>query len=307
MMDWARDARAALGGMPLALVTVLATEGSAPRGAGTRMVVTAHGIAGTIGGGRLEHQAVDQARALLGHPPGTWRVQDYALGPLLGQCCGGRVRLLVEQLDPAAARWLDDAAAGTLIAHRFEAGRITRDIVERATPTEVFARGPRLEAGALAVERLDPPGRPLLLFGAGHVGRAIAARCPGLPFALRWFDSRADAAERPGVAYVPAEEIDVCAADAPADAAVLILTHDHALDYRLVVAALRGPACFVGLIGSATKRARFLSRLEKDGFDAADRAGLTCPIGLPGIAGKEPEVIAIAALAQLLTLPRTPA
>ena len=85
-------------------------------------------------------------------------------------------------------------------------------------------------------------------------------------------------------------------------AAVLILTHDHALDYRLVAAALRGPAAFVGLIGSATKRARFLARLERDGFDAAARVRLTCPIGLPGITGKAPEVIALATLAQLLTL-----
>ena len=129
-------------------------------------------------------------------------------------------------------------------------------------------------------------------------------RRPGLPLALHWFDTRASAAEQPGVAHVPEEAIEACVADAPGDAAILILTHDHGLDYRLAAASLRGEARFVGLIGSATKRARFLSQLAKDGFDAAARARLTCPIGLPEIAGKEPDVIAIAALAQLLTLRR---
>ncbi len=99
MADWITHAREALHRGPAALVTILATEGSAPRGPGARMVVTERGLAGTIGGGALEHQALAQARAILAHPPGSWRVQDYPLGPLLGQCCGGRVRLLVERLE----------------------------------------------------------------------------------------------------------------------------------------------------------------------------------------------------------------
>jgi xanthine dehydrogenase accessory factor len=80
------------------------------------------------------------------------------------------------------------------------------------------------------------------------------------------------------------------------------MTHDHALDYRLVAAALQGEARFVGLIGSATKRARFRSRLLKDGLDEAQLARIVCPIGLPGIAGKEPAVIAASVAAQLLGL-----
>src|SRR5436190_3709303 len=99
MAEWTAQARAARLERPAALVTILATEGSAPRGPGARMVVTETGLAGTIGGGALEHQATEQARAILGHEPGSWRVQDYPLGPLLGQCCGGRVRLLVERLE----------------------------------------------------------------------------------------------------------------------------------------------------------------------------------------------------------------
>src|SRR5687768_2952800 len=104
MADWIGQAREKMREGPAALVTILATEGSAPRRAGARMVVTEKGLAGTIGGGRLEHQTIKQARAILALEPGSWRVQDYPLGPLLGQCCGGRVRLLVEHLSELPER-----------------------------------------------------------------------------------------------------------------------------------------------------------------------------------------------------------
>jgi xanthine dehydrogenase accessory factor len=141
------------------------------------------------------------------------------------------------------------------------------------------------------------------MFGAGHVGRAIAARAAGLPLHFAWYDSRPEAAETPGVVLADEAAMIACAAGAGEGAAVVILTHDHALDYHLTAAALGSRARFVGLIGSRTKRARFLSRLAADGVDAAR---LTCPIGLPGISGKEPEVIAIATLAQLLALRSAP-
>jgi len=299
MAEWATTARHALAREPVALVTILATEGSAPRSAGTRMVVTAAGARGTIGGGALEHRAIEQARAMLGQPAGDWRIQDYPLGPLLGQCCGGRVRLLVERLDPLAADWLDDA--GRAIAATLHDDRIVRVIADDTTPI-LTARGERPAAGASFAEAADIARRPLLLFGAGHVGCAIARAAERLPFALAWFDTRPEQAGRAGVVLLDEAAIIACAGDAPEGSAVLILTHDHGLDYRLAAAALGSAAGFVGLIGSPTKRARFLSRLAADGFDAAARDRLTCPIGLPGIAGKEPEVIAVAAMAQLLSL-----
>lgn len=301
MIDWAAALASRAAGGPVAMVTILAVEGSAPRGAGTRMIVGAGEPWGTIGGGQLEHRLIEQARAVLSHPPGTWRIQDYPLGPLLGQCCGGRVRALIEHVDPGDLAWLAAAVPGKRIAHRLDDVRITRTATEdEGAP--VSARGDRPAAGSLIVERLDPAGRPLLLFGAGHVGRAIAARAAGLPLMLAWFDSRPEAAARDGVVLVDDATMPECASDAADDAAILILTHDHGLDYRLTAAALRSPARFVGLIGSQTKRARFLSRLRDDGFGDDDLARLTCPIGLPGVTGKEPEVIAIAALAQVLLL-----
>jgi xanthine dehydrogenase accessory factor len=291
MADWAARAHDALARGPTALVTVLATEGSAPRGPGARMIVTPDALDGTIGGGALEHQAAAQARAILALPPASWRIQDYPLGPLLGQCCGGRVRLLVAQLDPSSSDWLDWPD----ITSRLESGRILRSPSEGPAPA-IPARG---EHPTVFAEPQDMPRRPVLLFGAGHVGRAIAERAHGLPFQIAWYDVREEAAETPGVVLADAEAMVACAAEAGEDAAILILTHDHALDYRITAAALRSAAGFVGLIGSQTKRARFLSRLAAEGVDAAR---LTCPIGLPGVTGKEPDVIAIAALAQLLSL-----
>lgn len=290
MADWTRHAREALQHGPAALVTILATEGSAPRGPGARMVVTEGGLAGTIGGGALEHQAMEQARLLLDHPPGSWRIQDYPLGPLLGQCCGGRVRLLVERLEQVPE------ADGP---YEIELGETLRRVASGARPATLPARGPRPEAGAGFVEPDEADRLPVLMFGAGHVGKAIAARAEGLPLHLAWYDSRPEAAEMPGVVLADEDAMAACAGSAESDTAVVILTHDHGLDYRLTAAALASPARYVGLIGSGTKRARFQSRLEKDGVG---HERLTCPIGLPGLKGKEPETIAIATLAQLLTL-----
>ncbi|MGE4303882.1 MAG: xanthine dehydrogenase accessory protein XdhC [Novosphingobium sp.] len=292
-----------LGPEPCALVSVLATEGSAPRGAGTRMLVTAEGQQGTIGGGQLEFRAVEQARAILDLPQGAWRIQDYPLGPLLGQCCGGRVRLLIEHIDPAALDWLHDAEPGRMLETVLHDGTISRVVFERETATRQSARGDRPDVGARFVEPVGERPRPVYLFGAGHVGQAIARHMTGLPLQLAWFDTRPEMAAIDGVTVMPEEEIAHCIEEAPADAAIAILTHDHPLDYHLTLAALsRDPVAFVGLIGSSTKIARFRSRLKADGIDEEALARLTTPIGVPGVVGKEPDVIAIAVLAQLLQL-----
>lgn len=290
--------------VPTAMVSVIASEGSAPRGAGTRMLVTAQGQEGTIGGGTLEYRAVDQARAMLDHAPGTWRVQDYPLGPLLGQCCGGRVRLLVEHLDAGALDWLHDAEPGRMLATTFQSAAVTRTVFERETATRQSARGDRPEPGTRLVEPVGERPRPVYLFGAGHVGQAIARHMTGLPLQLAWFDTRPEQGAIDGVTVMAEEDIAHCVAEAPENAAILILTHDHPLDYHLTLAALgRGdPVAFVGLIGSSTKIARFKSRLAADGIGPEALARLTAPIGMPGVTGKEPDVIAISVCGQLLTL-----
>jgi xanthine dehydrogenase accessory factor len=306
MADWLEALRAARGAEPVALVTILSTEGSAPRRAGARMTVTAGETNGTIGGGALEHRAIEQARAILALPPGSWRVQDWPLGPLLGQCCGGQVRLMIEHVDPDPERWdwtdyVERRKPIVTFFHdcRKPVDRLPAEHAEAGVPPPLPPRAEKPRKGTTFIEPDDRRAhRPLMMFGAGHVGVAIASRLPRLPFRLSWFDTRPNRGF-PGVSVQEEESLVLCAGTAGADSAVLVMTHDHALDYRLAAAALRSPAPFVGLIGSGTKRARFLSRLNEERIDASR---LTCPIGIPGLADKAPDVIAIAVIAQLLML-----
>ncbi|MFG6430394.1 xanthine dehydrogenase accessory protein XdhC [Roseateles sp. LYH14W] len=247
------------------LVTVARTSGSVPREVGAWMTVTPCGITGTVGGGHLEFDAIARARTALagGELEGEVR---YPLGPTLGQCCGGVVWLRFERI----------AAGEDLAAH---------------LPQE--------------------PLRPLALFGAGHVGLAIARITRDLPLALHWIDSRLD--QFP--AEPPARGWRQEALDPPADAvpdlapgsAVLIMSHSHAEDFDIVAACLkrqrqRQDLTLIGLIGSRTKWASFRQRLQARGFTEADLAQVVCPIGVPGLAGKQPAVIAVAVLAQVLAL-----
>lgn len=247
-----------------ALVSVVATQGSAPRDEGARMVVTLDGYHGTIGGGALEWRAIAAAQAMLPKGAGV-RCTSHALGPELGQCCGGRVDLLTEVFD-----------------------RTSLDTVrERAS-----------QAGAKP--------RPVLVFGAGHVGRALILALAPFDFDVVWIDARASAfpgaTPRNVTAIKPDDPLAVLA-DASPGSLVFIMTHSHALDLAITDAALQNPAiAHVGLIGSATKRARFEKRLREGGI-AGDRiAALICPIGIAAIASKEPAAIALATAAQIVSL-----
>jgi xanthine dehydrogenase accessory factor len=317
-VNWARSALAQLAlGETVALVTILATEGSAPRDAGTKMVVWAGGQAGTIGGGNLEHQVADQARRMLLSQV-HFALQDYPLGPLLAQCCGGRVRLLIERLDKNAVDWLTDAARRLDAAQpfevrtRFNPGALGKTIAPVAASSPdgaaitlagepATARGARPVLGDVLVEPQDLPRPPVLLFGAGHVGQAVARALEPLPFRLSWYDTRSETADIYGVTVGTAAELAAAAMGAGRDAYILVMTHDHNLDYALTSSALAGGAFgYLGLIGSDTKKARFLSRLRKDGFGDGTVARVTCPIGLPHLKNKAPEVIAVSVIADLL-------
>jgi len=175
-----------------------------------------------------------------------------------------------------------------------------------ATGQPLPGRRPKLGDGDALIERIDARRPRLVMFGAGHVGQAIARAFAPLPFALDWHDSREEAAA-PGVAlHDEARLVEIAGEVADGDY-VLILTHNHDLDYRLTCAALTaGTFRYCGLIGSDTKRARFLRRLHEDGVAETAIARLTSPIGLPGLKSKAPEVIAVAVAAQLLQMIETP-
>jgi xanthine dehydrogenase accessory factor len=309
MRDWIREAHDAVRrGERLAMVSVVGVQGSAPREEGARMLVWPDRFTGTIGGGSLERQALDQARRLLAQTARRHALQDYPLGPLLGQCCGGKVRLLVEALDLHAAGWLAKAREMRQpyrLQADFREGEMTRTVAASAAAGADTPRTPIPEVRRLS--ELMQPGKPkLVIFGAGHVGQAVARTVAPLPFDLEWLASREDLRPEAGgtrAEILTEDELEACIEAAPAGALIAIFTHSHDLDYRLARAALRrSDLGYVGLIGSRTKRARFDSRFKADGITDDQLARLTCPIGLQTLKGKEPAVIAVSIAAQLLEL-----
>jgi xanthine dehydrogenase accessory factor len=245
------------------LVGVEATQGSVPREAGTWMAVFAGSVVGTIGGGQLELQAIEEARRRLAGGEGE-PLRRYALGPSLGQCCGGVMHLRFERIGAA------DIAA--------------------------------LQA------RLAPRLAPLALFGGGHVGKALVTVFSTLPFAVTWIDSRDEVFPGGLPSSVRTEHSDPVQAavrELAPGSQVLIMSFSHAEDLEVVAACLErlrnhNDLPFVGLIGSRSKWATFSNRLRQRGFDDSELAAITCPIGLPGIEGKQPAVIAASVVAQLL-------
>ena len=289
-----------------ALVTVAGVRGSAPREAGARMVVGPDGgFRGTVGGGELEWRAIGAARDALASDAPAATLNRFTLGPDLGQCCGGSVRMLNEvfgrdRLDEVRALAAREAAGpfGTR-------GRLGPLTVERTVDDTVTHDGPAVEIeGDVVVERFRDPRHPVWLFGAGHVGRALMLALAPLPFDLIWIDGR----EGIFPAALPANVRAVRSADpaaelacAPAGAAVVVMTHNHPLDLAIVHAALAaGRFAYVGLIGSKAKRARFISRLRKGGVPENRISDLVCPVGMPAIRSKHPAAIATGIAAQLL-------
>ena len=260
-----------LSAQPAVLVSVQAHRGSVPREAGAWMAVFADSTFGSIGGGHLEWQAIDQARQCLSHPSGL-STRRFALGPSLGQCCGGEVTLQFE-------------------------------------PVNTSDR-PRLRQHFAAQQALWPI---VALFGGGHVASALVQVLGHLPFLVHWLDSRDGIFPLTLPANVQAEHSDpvqrAVAGLAPGSR-VLIMSFSHAEDLDVVAVCLlrqrvQNDLPFIGLIGSRSKWATFRHRLAERGFSDAELAQVTSPIGVPGITGKAPEVIAVAVAAQLLQLNST--
>lgn len=275
-------------------VVVASVEGSAPRESGAAMLVWAGGQSGTIGGGALEYEAAQRAHELTAD-----RVDRLPLGPVLGQCCGGAVTLVSEVWDAARLATVGDVVA------RSPEGRVmplaVRRLLDRARgrgemPGTVWSHG-------WLVEPVAVPARALWVWGAGHVGRAIVAVMAPLPgMAITWADVAPDRFPEvvpEGVTVRAEHDLAALVAQAPRAAEHLVLTYSHALDLELCHRLLGHGFRSCGLIGSATKRARFRSRLSALGHAPESIARIACPIGDPAM-GKHPQVIAVSVAAAFL-------
>lgn len=296
MFDLASLGQAIAAQGPVARVVIAAHDGSSPREVGAAMLVWHGGQCGSIGGGALEWEATLRAREMLAL--GGSRLDREALGPKLGQCCGGAVTVLTEVYHTVPAP---------------DAGVIARSVGGGDMPLGVkrllaAARGKgAIPASQMVqgwfVEPVARAERRVWIWGAGHVGRALVAVLAPLPgVAITWIDVAADrfpSAIPPGATVLPAVNPEAAVALAPQNAEHLILTYSHALDLALCHRLLGHGFASLGLIGSATKWARFRSRLTALGHSPAEIQRIECPIGNPAL-GKHPQAIAIGVAASFL-------
>ncbi len=284
----------------IARVVVATVEGSTPREPGAAMLVWPNGQSGTIGGGALEFEAVAHARKALAE--GGDSLVPRPLGPALGQCCGGAVVLATEIYDKARLA----NVCGEIYLRRVTGQADQPLALQRATACSRNSGEPvetQCHSGWL-IEPIAPRLRPLWIYGAGHVGHAIVAVMAPLPdIAITWVDARADRfpCEMPGnvtklLAANPASAV----RHAPGDAEHLVVTYSHALDLEVCHLLLSHGFRATGLIGSATKWARFRSRLRALGHADAQISRIRCPIGNPAL-GKHPQAVAVGFAAEWLS------
>ncbi|NOC93795.1 xanthine dehydrogenase accessory protein XdhC [Ruegeria sp. HKCCD6604] len=277
-------------------VVIAGIKGSSPREVGAAMLVWKDGQSGTIGGGTLEYQAAEAARS----QTVATRLTHHTLGPDMGQCCGGAVSLFSEVYDLKKVETLDD----TIIARSASGGATPLSVkrVLAAACSQGIAPEPRLIDGWM-IEPVHKPARNLWIWGAGHVGRALVDVLSPLPdLAITWVDTgpeRFPDVIPAGVTDLPATKPAELVRHAPPNAEHLVLTYSHNLDLELCNRLLLHDFRFAGLIGSATKWARFRSRLAALGHPPDRISRITCPIGDPSL-GKHPQMIAVGVAAQLL-------
>ena len=310
------------------LITVVETLGSAPREVGARMVVDDERIYGSIGGGNLEFDATRHARKLLDQAVGFERQTEFfGLGISRKQCCGGAVRLMYEvfcgddvrlfkealDVEPTIGRprlLLSSLSSNTrpsIISRKrdipslpdavWDAAQALNGFSDQAS--DLFGDGEKWFA-----TRLDDDQQKVVLFGAGHVGKALVKCLQDLPFDIEWVDARANEfpSKVPHNTHVTVTDQYLRVVDEQLDSAYfVVMTHSHGLDYDLCLHILKKRSFgWLGLIGSDIKRQRFEQRLKKDAIDSFTLKRLVCPIGVPGIRGKFPAMIALATAAQLL-------
>ena len=281
----------------VARIAVATTHGSTPREVGSSMMVTASGQEGTIGGGALEFHAVERARAML--TDGKTNVTRKALGPALNQCCGGAVTLVTEVFDAecfaehphlAYIRRISDGPSD--IPPRINRAIEISQTANRPVPT-IFHSGWFVEpTWRLRTEAV--------IYGAGHVGQALATVLNPLPdLNVCVVDQRSEWRDHLDRAIRSSPDPLRSLEDAADTALHFVMTHSHTLDLELCHRLLGRPFGEAFLIGSATKWARFAKRLAMAGHAKDHIARIVCPIGDPAF-GKHPQSIAVSVAAQIL-------
>ncbi len=310
MKVWGHIANCLKSSGACALVTVAETGGSTPRETGARMIVRPDGgFFGTIGGGTLEFEVIRQAANAAGRKIAGFELKTVSLGPDLGQCCGGRAKIAIEvfvaeHLDTAERLALEESKPYPFVTRAIiDNGSVREREIADQIPENVFEiKG--LNGKELLFEQFGETRRILFLFGAGHVGKALVLALAPLPFSIVWIDGRAD--QFPSA--VPANVTKVCTSDpakaledAPNGAFVLAMTHSHGLDEEIMARALLAQRFgYCGVIGSKTKRVRFLKRLKSRGLSDSVLSTMVCPVGVTTIKSKHPAVIAAGIVVDLI-------
>ena len=289
--NWAQAALSGLVEGYVCLISVAEAKGSVPREAGAIMLVYNSHIDGSIGGGELEFQAIKTAREDRSEKAFLREVRTYPLGPALGQCCGGHVKLMFEWYGPDSQSVLAQLAAQ-------DQGYSLHPTNSQDIPVVAIEPSEEMLSLPLSVQK-----QPVFLYGAGHVGRAVVEIARHLPCQIYWVDTDddrypEDIAEE--VTKLLANKPETIAQHAPGDAIHLIMTYSHQVDFEIVMEVLScGNFARCGLIGSETKASRFRKRLRDAGVNSDAIERLSCPIGLPEITGKKPLQVAISVTGQL--------
>jgi xanthine dehydrogenase accessory factor len=285
----------------VARVVIADVKGSSPREIGASMLVWDGGQSGTIGGGALEFELSKRALGVQ-----EKALTHHALGPELGQCCGGALQIVTEVFDAAHLPQAD----GDLVARSVIGAKGTPLKVQRIL-TDTRRKGilPRAQlCEGWFIEPTARPTLPLWIWGAGHVGRAMVNTLAPLPeFAITWIDTNAarfPESSPDSVTKLPAANPALLARHAPPNAEHLIVTYSHALDLELCHQLLIHRFAFTGLIGSKSKWARFRTKLGTLGHSNEQISRITCPIGDPSL-GKHPQAIAISVASRLLMNAKT--
>ena len=278
----------------IARVVIISTKGSAPRKAHSHMIVTEQQAFGSIGGGQLEYQVTSICRqALLSVQKFDREVRRFALGPSLGQCCGGSVSALIEYFQQSDLPELGKLKQSAILIHELDTNKFPYEGTQSLS----------LDAKKVFQEQLFQKKTDLFIWGAGHTGREIMASTKSLPLNRYWIDiakERFPNSMDENIHVIWADDPTRLTANFPDDGIHLILTHSHQLDLAIIQSLLSHNRFYkLGLIGSMTKKARFKSQLSKAGFTSSDIDKIVCPIGLPEIEGDEPFRIALSVAGQI--------